>query len=405
MKTIISIIALISMPVTFAVADPDIEVQKSVDNAIPMANEPVEFTVQVNNIGADPATGVVIIDQLPMEMAIPDGTAAFPSTGTYDPVTGEWTIGDLDPGAGAVLVVPAIVTEPNPPDCIVNRASSQFDDFPDDANNEGRAVVYQNGADWCVDLGVEFGISASDPFEIFPTCDSQDSYQGKVEVTNHGPDAARNVLVTVEQVPVVGPNLRFDDADCDNGPSSQCEIAEIGAGETITINVTSDLYQSYTNFTQTISVTASTSDVEYDLTNNEPSSTGTAGGFSSCEEIDFGLGNIGAVGPGCFIATAAYGSPLDSRLDVLRNFRDQYMLTNGLGRTMVAFYYRHSPVLADFIAERDWLRAVVRGMLAPIVFSIEHPPWGLASLLALIGMVLAVRRHRVRSGALRAAGL
>jgi hypothetical protein len=72
---------------------------------------------------------------------------------------------------------------------------------------------------------------------------------------------------------------------------------------------------------------------------------------------------------------------------------------------MVAFYYRHSPVLAEFIADRDWLRAVVRGMLAPIVFSIQHPVWVLASFLALIGMVVAVRRRRVRSGALRAAGL
>ena len=125
MKTIISIIALIGLPVAMAIAAPDIEVQKTVDNAMPMANEPVQFTVEVSNIGDEAAADVVIIDQLPGEMGIPPGTAAFPSVGTYDPVSGEWAIGNLDPGAAATLVVPAVVTAAQPSDCIVNKATSQ----------------------------------------------------------------------------------------------------------------------------------------------------------------------------------------------------------------------------------------------------------------------------------------
>ena len=122
MKIFASIVILIALPTAVAIATPDIEVQKSVNNEFPMVNEPVEFTVQVSNIGDQAAASVVIVDQLPAEMVIPAGTAAFPSIGTFDPVTGEWAIGDLDPGVGAVLVLPAVVTEPLPPACIVNSA-------------------------------------------------------------------------------------------------------------------------------------------------------------------------------------------------------------------------------------------------------------------------------------------
>ena len=398
MKTLMSIILLLGLPFAVASAAPDIDVRKSVNNEFPIVNEPVEFTVQVENIGDQLAAAVVIVDLLPAEMAIPAGSAAFPSVGAYDPVSGEWTIGDMDAGSTAVLVVPAIVTEQQPPACIVNLASSQFADVTTDDNDEARAAIHQAGVERCIDLGVDFGISAS-PLFVFPSCDSQESYVGDARVTNYGPDAARNVVVTVTQSPVVGPNLRFNDTDCDNAPSARCRIAGIAAGETVTIDVTSDLYQSYSAVTQTLTVNASSSDVDYDASNNEPSSSGSGGGFSSCEEIDLGIPAF-ALGPGCFIATAAYGSPLDSRLDTLRGFRDRFMITNAPGRAVVRFYYRHSPPMAEFIAEHDWLRAIVRGLLTPIVFAIEYPEW-VALILIFLASAVGIRRLRLLRRAFR----
>jgi len=397
MKIFTSIVLLIALPAAVTIATPDIEVQKSVDNAFPMANEPVEFTIDVSNIGDQTAADVIIIDQLPAEMIIPGGTAAFTSVGSYDPATGEWSIGNLDAGVSAILVVPAVVTELQPPACIVNSALSEHPDDVNDINDEARAAIHQLGVDRCVDLDVNFGISANPPIFLFPTCDSEERYEGDVGLTNYGPDAARNVIVTITQNPVVGPNLRFDDADCSNTPASQCNITEIAAGETVTIDVTSDLYQSHNSFTQTISVNATTSDSDYDLSNNNPSASGSAGGFSSCEEPDFGLPGVG--GGGCFIATAAYGSPLDPHLDSLRDFRDRFMMTNRPGRALVRFYYRYSPPLADFISDRDWLRAVVRALLTPIVYTIEYP--GPAALLffSLITAVLVRRRRRAAAAA------
>ena len=66
---------------------------------------------------------------------------------------------------------------------------------------------------------------------------------------------------------------------------------------------------------------------------------------------------------GCFIATAAYGTPTAGELDVLRAFRDQVLLESTLGAQFVAWYYQVSPPAADFISEHSLLRTVVRELL------------------------------------------
>ena len=70
----------------------------------------------------------------------------------------------------------------------------------------------------------------------------------------------------------------------------------------------------------------------------------------------------------CFIATAAYGTPMASEIQVLRDFRDRYLVTNAPGRYFVSLYYKYSPPAARFIAHHDSLRAVVRGGLTPIIW-------------------------------------
>ena len=72
-------------------------------------------------------------------------------------------------------------------------------------------------------------------------------------------------------------------------------------------------------------------------------------------------------GGGCFIATAAYGTALAPEVATLRRLRDRYLLTNTIGGAFVRAYYRVSPPIADFIRERDRLRALVRWGLTPIV--------------------------------------
>ena len=73
-------------------------------------------------------------------------------------------------------------------------------------------------------------------------------------------------------------------------------------------------------------------------------------------------------GSGCFIATAAYGSPMAAEVQVLRGFRDRSLLRHALGRFVVSAYYQLSPPLARLVASSDTLRALVRSGLRPVVW-------------------------------------
>jgi len=68
---------------------------------------------------------------------------------------------------------------------------------------------------------------------------------------------------------------------------------------------------------------------------------------------------------GCFIATACYG--LDSNeVQIFRNWRDTCLSKNKFGRAFIRGYYKVSPPIANFIADKHILKKVVRGCLYPI---------------------------------------
>jgi hypothetical protein len=69
----------------------------------------------------------------------------------------------------------------------------------------------------------------------------------------------------------------------------------------------------------------------------------------------------------CFVATAAYGSPLAAEIGVLRRFRDRYLLSHAIGRELVSAYYAVGPALAGVIASDESLRSVARWAMTPVV--------------------------------------
>jgi hypothetical protein len=96
---------------------------------------------------------------------------------------------------------------------------------------------------------------------------------------------------------------------------------------------------------------------------------------------------------GCFIATAAYGSYMEEHVMVLRKFRDRILYSSDWGTAAVHFYYKHSPPLADFIAEHQNLRRVVRWGLLPVIglgwitLQIGFWPTLAGFMLLLVGMI------------------
>jgi alpha-tubulin suppressor-like RCC1 family protein len=105
----------------------------------------------------------------------------------------------------------------------------------------------------------------------------------------------------------------------------------------------------------------------------------------------------------CFIATAVYGTPMAGEIEILREFRDEYLLTNPVGQALVGLYYRVSPPIAEFITEHPSLKPVVRAGLLPavamstvVVNTTPAEKITILGLLVLVSAALAVWATRRR---------
>jgi isopenicillin-N N-acyltransferase-like protein len=112
--------------------------------------------------------------------------------------------------------------------------------------------------------------------------------------------------------------------------------------------------------------------------------------------------NFEEAGP-CFIATAAYGTPMAEEIEILREFRDEYLLTNPQGQALVDFYYKVSPPMAQFITEHPSLKPIVRVGLLPAVAigavavnitpAVKTAIVGLLALASVAVAILVIRRR------------
>jgi hypothetical protein len=116
----------------------------------------------------------------------------------------------------------------------------------------------------------------------------------------------------------------------------------------------------------------------------------------------------GGGGNGCFIATAAFGSPLEPHVQMLRDFRDRYLRGHAAGSFLVQSYEDLSPPVARFISGHEMLKAAVRLSLLPLIgFAFVTLHLGAELLMALgifsvaFSVVALSRRRRIRGPAIR----
>jgi hypothetical protein len=69
----------------------------------------------------------------------------------------------------------------------------------------------------------------------------------------------------------------------------------------------------------------------------------------------------------CFVATAAWGTPMAAEVGALRRFRDRHLRNHALGRALVDAYYAVGPHAAGLLREEPVLRSVARALLRPLV--------------------------------------
>jgi len=373
-----------------ALAASDIAVEKTVTDPTLAPGAAPEFTITVRNLGPDPAHTIYVTENLPPELAIPVGVAPYTSLGSYDTSLAQWSIDYLDVGDSAVLVLPVQTTTDLLPACVVNEVIVwPFPDDPDPYNDRASAAVRLPPVERCVHLFVaQSSFYLEDPF-----CANSTRALMSLSVSNFGPDPARQVTVEAMTSSDVIPGLVFNDTQCETSGGPTCVLSELGAGESVQLSLRSRQFKNSDG--KQVSVTASVTSEDAEMWLGQALSVQTwyVPAFGDCT---YGL-DSGGGGYACFIATAAYGSPLDPHVASLRRFRDQHLLRYGAGRALVELYYRHSPPAADYIATRPVLRAAVRGLLWPVVYAIEFPWTAAAATLGLLcGTWIAIYQYRVR---------
>ncbi len=347
------------------------------------AGNNVTYTVTVVNNGPDTATNVLVTDNLPGGVSFVSSSASQGSCSGTSTVT--CTLGTINSGASAIV---NLVITPTVPATITNSASvtSSVPD-PNGNNNIATTGTLVNAA--------PSGGAGADL--ILTQTDSPDPVSERSNVTytatvsNNGPDAATSVFLSADlfQLDDSGdPNFLLTLASFVSVTSSQstcstdartfvrctpffgcstiefplsvnCNLGSLLSGSSATVNI---VLQAAPTEGKIIYAASVTSDVpDPDGTNNSAKEETTVGPF-----VPPG-GGEGEGGGGCFIATAAYGSPLAPQVQLLREFRDRYLLTNSAGRMFVGLYYELSPPLAELITRSDVLRAIVRLGLVPLL--------------------------------------
>ena len=141
----------------------------------------VKITITATNNGPNTATNIKIKNLLPSGLQY---VSCNPSTGTYDPTTGIWTINNLTNGTTATLDITALVTQTG---SITDTANVTAQDQYDPTGYESKNII----------LNVP---SSADVKVTQTTNNNAPNYLQNIILTiiahNNGPDTANNVQIT-----------------------------------------------------------------------------------------------------------------------------------------------------------------------------------------------------------------
>jgi len=221
------------------VAVSDIELTVGIDNATPYVGNDVIFTLTVSNNGPSDAEGIQITDLLP------DGyTYVSADAGTYDAVTGLWTVGTIASGANSILNITATVNVSGNYD---NTAEVTAADNLDPDSTPANGIATEDDQDTIIVTP----LPVSD-MEMNMTVDNDTPYVGgevvfTIEITNNGPSDATGIEVA-DLLPS-GFTYVSDDAGTYVDGTGIWTVGAITSGNTTVINITATVNATgnYTN--------------------------------------------------------------------------------------------------------------------------------------------------------------
>ncbi|TET75805.1 MAG: DUF11 domain-containing protein [Dehalococcoidia bacterium] len=319
------------------------------------AGQTLDYTVRYDNVGEGTASGVYVTDVLDEDLD--DSTLVIGAGGTYDIPTRTitWLIGTVGPGVGGTLTFSANVRSDATHGTAVTNYATVY--FPSVHEEIATNIIVVNTVDTAP-----------------PT------------ITGRSPTGSS---VSVDSSITIDFSESMDTTSAENAFSISPTVpgSFSWTGDTTMIfNPTTNLADG-TQYTVTIDGTAKDS-VGNGLDGNE---NGIAEGSPADDYTWSFTTEVAGGGVGCFIATAAYGTPMAEEIQILREFRDEYLLTNPVGQALVDLYYRVSPPIAEFITEHPNLKPIVRAGLVPALamstIAVNTTPTEKAIIIGLVVLV------------------
>lgn len=218
-------------------AAPELVQSKAVDQSIASPGDAVTYTMQIANVGTANATGVTATDTLPAGVTF--ATADTHGSGTFDPVSGIWTVGTLASDEIARLTITATVNPGTEGTTQVNRFVITSTGIPVDVE------------DACTDVPTESCASTEIPGAPALTqnkvVDQASAGVGAtltytMTVSNTGTADATGVSASdlvPEQVTFVSANT--NGAGTYDPSSGTWAIGTIGIGATVTLTITATI--------------------------------------------------------------------------------------------------------------------------------------------------------------------
>lgn len=209
----------------------DLAIAITADSASPPVGQDVVYTVTLSNIGPDNATTVAATVILPPELTYASHVAGL---GTYNGVTGIWTVGNLNVGASSALTVTARLDAGIAGQDLTTTAAVSGSDLsdPSPANNTATATVTVAASD--ADLAVGLAVDDTTPDALQPLVYT-------VTVTNQGPGDAGGVRVQLAAPPGVQlDQSAWDVGNLTSGASVSLDVPGLAlagtAGQVLTVS-------------------------------------------------------------------------------------------------------------------------------------------------------------------------